>query len=797
MLPDSTSGIQATRGVAGQERAQEAIRFGLAIESPGYNIVISGNASSGRGTAASVLLSEVAATRPPANDWCYLYNFDDPHRPLAASVPAGLAVTLEKGLATLAKTCKEELPRVFDTENYAKKVQESVAPYSQQREDELHQLERTVRELGFLLNQTPVGLVPVPCQPDGTPMEQQQYDGLSEEQQHDLEHRSGVAQEAIASTFRALRHLEAGASAVVEQVDAEITRFVLAPVLEELRAAFPDPKLARHLSAIESDVTANLGVFKRFTEGFTQSAPPDVVAQLVLVRDELLKRYQVNAFVRRPDNAQGAPIEVEQHPSLANLFGRVEFESRMGTMTTDFTRIRPGAIHRANGGYLVLELEDLLADPRLWVSLKRALETREVRIGDSAESWLPLPIVDLVPEGISLALKVVLIGEPRTVALLDLIDPDFGNLFKVRAEFEPDIELSHSAVTAYAAFVRKVEEDARLRPFAKSALEEVVQYGSRLAGRHDRLTTRYGLIVDLCVEADHIAAMASSAAVTGEHVLEALSAKRKRSELLAERLRRLITEGTLHVETRGERAGQVNGLAVYQTGDFAFGAPLRISCQVGPGRQGVVAIERETERSGAIHTKGVLVLSGFLTGTFGRERPLTFNASLTFEQSYEEVEGDSASSAELYAILTALANVPVKQSIAVTGSVDQFGNIQAVGGVTEKIEGFFDLCAEAGLNGEQGVIIPSSNVRSLVLRDDIARAIEAGTFSIWAVSRVEEGLEILTGETAGTRDGLGYFPSGSIFAKVAHALQSMQDSAAAAMSTSIVAAPDGRVAIAE
>jgi predicted ATP-dependent protease len=382
-----------------------------------------------------------------------------------------------------------------------------------------------------------------------------------------------------------------------------------------------------------------------------------------------------------------------------------------------------------------------------------------------------------VPDGIPLDVKVVLIGDPHTLALLDLLDPDFGRLFKVRAEFEPDVEVTPETVAAYAGFVRRTQSECGLRPFADSGLLEVIRYGSRLADRRDRLTTRFGVIADLCVEANHVAQLGAAATITGEHVLQAVAGRQNRSELLAERLRRLIAEGALHVETSGERVGQVNGLAVFQGGNFAFGAPLRISCRVGPGRQGVVAIERETERSGAIHTKGVLVLSGYLAGTFGRNYPLTFNASVTFEQSYEEVEGDSASSAELYAILTALAEVPVTQSIAVTGSVDQFGNIQAVGGVTEKIEGFFDLCATTGLTGDQGVIIPATNLCNLTLRPDVVAAVEQDKFSIWGISRVEEGLEILTGQPAGLPDSQGLFPVGSIFAKVAKALAGMHAAA--------------------
>lgn len=775
--PASTAELEPLRGVAGQLRAQEAIHFGLAIAADGYNIAVSGNPSSGRSTIARDLVSEVAGTRPTPDDWCYLYNFTEPRRPVAIALPPGGAAELEKGLALLARICKEELPRAFDSDSYTRKVQETIEPFSKQREETLRALERSVRETGFLLNQTPMGLVPVPAAPNGSPMSQEEFDALPEARRAELEQQSGVATAAIATSLRQVRHLEAEATNAVEAVDAEITRFVVSPVFDDLRRSFPGAALSQSLSAIEADIVANVGVFKRFTEGFSESAPPQVVAEFVGVREQLLSRYRVNVLVRQSHADGGAPIVFEQHPSFANLFGRVEFENRMGALVSDFTQVRAGALHRANGGFLILHVQDVVSEPRAWPALKRALKTHEVRVGADYESWLPFPVVDLAPQGIPLHLKVVLIGEPQVFALLDLLDEDFSTLFKIRAEFEPDVEADADAAMAYARFVRRTQEELQLRHFTHSALEEVLRYGSRLADRNDRLTTRYGVIADLCVEANQIAGAQGAALVDAPHVLAALDGKQSRSELVATRLRRFISEGILHVETSGAVTGQVNGLAVYQSGSHAFGTPLRITCRVGPGRQGVVAIERETERSGAIHTKGVLVISGFLNGTFGKLVPLAFSASLTFEQSYDEVEGDSASSAELYAILTSLANIPVRQSIAVTGSVDQFGNIQAVGGVTEKIEGFFDLCLAVGLTGDQGVIIPAANLRSLTLRPDVVAAVEAGTFSIWAISRIEQGIELLTGRPAGEANARGEFPWNSVFGQVAAALERMHAAA--------------------
>jgi predicted ATP-dependent protease len=769
--------VEPLKNLAGQSRAQEAVRFGLGITAEGYNIAVSGPALSGRSAVARIHVAEAAAARPPAPDWCYLYNFGDPRRPRAVSLPPGAAGELERALGQLVTICKAEIPRAFDAEAYVNQAQRTVEPFTRQREAALQTLEQTVRAIGFALNPSPMGLIPVPCLKDGTPMTQEQFNSLPDADRAAIERRSADAQDAIGATGRQLRHLEADASAAVEAVDREITRFVVGRVLDELRKRFNGESLGEHFTAVESDIVANLSVFKRFTDGFVESAPPQAVAELIAIREQILRRYQVNVFVRHDPGQQGAPVYEESHPSFANLFGRIEFENRMGTMVSDFMHARAGALQIANGGFLILQLQDILSEPRSWVMLKRALKTREVRVGDLGESLLPFPVVDLVPQGIPLDVKVVLIGEPHIFALLDVLDDDFGSLFKIRAEFEPDVDATAEAVLAYSQFVCRIRADLGLRHFTRAALEEIVQHGSRLADRQDRLTTRYGLISDLCVEANELAEAAGVETVDASHVLAALAGKQSRSGLLADRLRRLIAEGTLHVETRGAVVGQVNGLAVYQAGNYAFGTPARISCRVGPGRQGVVAIERETERSGAIHTKGVLVLSGFLAGTFGRDFPLTFNASLTFEQSYDEVEGDSASSAELYAILTALADVPVAQWIAVTGSIDQFGNVQAVGGVTEKVEGFFDLCAAVGLDGSQGVTIPSANVRSLTLRPDVIRAVDEGRFHIWALSRVEEGVELLTGIPAGTRDAQGNYPAGSVFARVTHSLGAMRQAA--------------------
>ncbi len=780
-LPASTRDIPPLERVTGQQRALEAISFGLDIAAEGYNITVSGPSSSGRDTAVRLVLAEHAPSRPPAPDWCYLYNFADPYRPRASSLPSGLGDDLQRDLGRLVDACRTEIPRAFDGESYQERSASVLEPIGRARDKALEEMQRIASQQGFAVNITPMGFVAVPVGQDGRPLAPEVLSSLPAELRDSIEARGNVVQEAVAGTVRELRKFDSQARDAIAALDKEVTRFVVGHILDELRQAYGQYGLADHFDAVENDILVNLDQYKRFTQLMLQQLPPHLVAQAAEERDLLLRRYTVNLFVTHGDKPpDGAPVVEERNPTYFNLFGRIDYQARYGSLTTDFTQVRPGAVHMANGGYLVLQLEELLTDARAWLMLKRALKSREVRVEGVGDLMLPMPTINLVPGAIPLDVKVILIGQPSTVALLEMLDPDFPELFKIRAEFEPDTQVDTATLASYAAFVRRTTDTCSLRPFSGAALAEVVHYGNRLVGRQDRLTTRYGAIADLCQEANEVAAARSAAEVDAADVLAAIAGKRRRSSLIPDRLRRMIAEGTLHVETSGAVAGQVNGLAVYQVGSHAFGTPVRISCRTGLGRRGVVAIEREVERSGAIHSKGVLVLGGYLTGTFGRRRPLTFTASLTFEQSYDEVEGDSASSAELYAILTAIAGAPIRQDVAVTGSVDQFGRIQAVGGVTEKVEGFYDVCLEIGLTGTQGVIIPDSNTVNLTLRPDIVQAAEAGRFHIWAVSTVEDGLEILTGIPAGYIQSDGSYPEATLFRRVVDSLEELHHLAAQA-----------------
>ena len=779
-LPPSTADVEPLEAVAGQQRVQEAIAFGLRVQADGYNIAVSGPPGAGKNMAVRQLVNEAAAGNAPVSDWCYLYSFRDPYRPRAVALPSGLGDDLQRDLAELVEACRTEVPRAFESESYQERRSQTLQPVGTERGEILEAMQRTADQFGYLVNVTQMGFVAMPKDRDGQPLTPEVIQSLPPEMQASIEQGGKTVQETVGATVRQLRKLDQRAQQALAALDKDVTRFVVGPILDDLREKYAPHGLAEHFDAVETDIIANVDGLRRRPEAQADGVPPQPLAQITEQREQLLKRYTVNLFFTHGDEpATAAPVVVEGQPTYHNLFGRLDFEPRAGALTTDSTLIRPGAVHHANGGYLVLQVQDVLTDPRTWLKLKRSLKCKEARVEDVGAGSTPIPTVNVIPEAIPLDLKVVLVGSPMAFAFLDAMDPDFPALFKIRAEFEPDTPVDAESLAAYTGFVCHAVRHRGLRHLTRDALKEVLRFGARLAGRQDRLSTRLGAIEDLCGEADQLAADEGHDTVTAAHVRAAVAGKRRRSGLVADRLRRMIAEGTLHVETSGAVVGQVNGLAVYQLSSHAFGTPTRITCRIGLGRRGVVAIDREVERSGAIHSKGVLVLSGYLMGVFGRERPLAFTASITFEQSYDEVEGDSASSAELYAILTSLAGVPIRQDIAVTGSVDQFGNIQPVGGVTEKVEGFYDVCCEVGLTGSQGVMMPASNVVNLTLRDDVVQAVDDGRFHIWQVSGIEEGLELLTGRPAGSLRDDGTYPEDTIFRDVADALDEMQRLAAA------------------
>ncbi len=727
----------------GQQRALAALEFGTAVHGPGYHIFVLGPPGRGRRTAALRVLARRAASDGAAGDWCYLNNFDDPQKPRALRLPRGRAAALRRDMERLVEDLGASIPAVFESEDYRTRLQVLEKQLAERRDQVMRAVQAHAEERRVTVVRTPVGLAVAPVKEGGEVLDPEQFHQLPTEEQARIQRDIGAIQEELQAALRGMPQLEREHRERVKELNREVTLYAVDHLMEELRHRHADvPQILVHLEAVQRDVVENVHELLGSTEA------SDAAGQLrkLLLETPALKRYRVNVVV---DNAAtpGAPVVHEDLPTYANLFGRIEHHAQFGTLVTDFTLIRPGALHRANGGYLVLDARRLLAQPLSWEQLKRALDARRIRIDTPERMYGFSGAATLEPEPIPLDVKVVLIGERWLHHLLAAYDPEFLEHFKVAADFEDSFPRDGNE-PGYAQLVATVARAAGLRPFSREAVGVVVERAARLAEDADRLTADLAAVVDLAREADHAASVAGHDVVAAADVDRALGAQLERHGRLRARVLDEIVRGTLLIATAGATVGQVNGLSVVQAGQFTFGQPSRITARVRLGKGEVVDIEREVELGGPIHSKGVLILAGYLASRFAADRPFTLSASIVFEQSYGGVEGDSASSAELYALLSALSGLPIRQGIAVTGSVNQLGQVQPIGGVNEKIEGFFDVCRARGLDGTQGVVVPAANVKHLMLRADVVEACAAGTFRVWAVTEVDEGIELLTGTPA-------------------------------------------------
>jgi lon-related putative ATP-dependent protease len=703
-------------------------------------------------------VARIAASRPVPPDWVYVHNFDEPDRPRAIALPPGEGKQLAARMETLLQTIARELPRALESEEIQRRRDAIMNAVAERRSELLDQLERFARAREIGLEVTPAGIMSFPLR-NGEPLPKEVYDQLPELERREIERRGQEVQEQIAATLRTIAQLEREAAEALHQLEHDVVRFVTWHLFEDLRERYRAEKdVLAFLDRVETDLPEHAHDF--LPTAPAAGAPPVAEFQL-LQRSDHISRYTVNVLI---DNSglQGAPVVFERNPTFANLIGRIDYRPVFGAMVTDFRQIRPGALHRANGGFLVLHVLEVLRNPYSWEALKRALLCREVEIENLAEQLSVLPTVRLRPEPIPLDVKVVLIGPAFLYQLLYQADEDFAELFGVRADFAPDITWNDEHVHDYAAFISRQVWERQLRHFDRNAVARVVEYGARLRDDQRKLSARFLDIASLITEASHWATKSGHDPVMAEDVEKAIAKRAYRANLPEERIQELIRDQIIAIETQGERVGQVNGLSIIDLGDYQFGIPARITARVAIGRGSIVSIEREIELSGPIHSKGFLILAGYLQGQYGAEMPLALTATITFEQSYTEVEGDSAASTELYALISALSGVPLRQGIAVTGSVNQHGEIQAVGGVTRKIEGFFAACQMRGLTGDQGVIIPAANIQSLMLNDDVIQAVTEGKFHIWAIRHVDEGIELLTGRPAGTRGPDGKYPPDSV-----------------------------------
>jgi lon-related putative ATP-dependent protease len=756
---ETTAELEPLREIIGQERASRALRFGLEIESVGFNMYVSGPPGIGKMTAVEAFLENLAKRKDHAEDWCYVHNFDDPYRPNMIRLPAGMGAELQQDMKRLIENIRREVPQTFESEEYNSKREEILKALNQGREGLFEKLQERATKAGFALQPSPVGVLVVPVK-ENKPITDEEFQALPEKERERLKKSRDELQSELNTTLKQLREIEKSFQQQLKELDQLVALYLVGSSIHELLDRYEKiPEVIAYLQAAQHDILENIGTFRPpQPQPDGQSPSPD---QPPWVRELPFRKYYVNLLVDHGD-LPGAPVILEHNPTYNNLFGRIEKETQFGALYTDHTMIKAGSIHRANGGYLVLPVADVLQNLMSWESLKRALKSGEVQIEEISERMGYAATKSLRPEPIPLDVKVVLVGRPDLYYLLHSNDEEFPELFKVKADFDTRMESNSENILKYTSFLCSLCQKESLQHLDSSAIAKTLEYAARLAEDQEKLSTSFGPVADLVREASFWAREAKSEFIEASHIERALSEKVYRANLVEKRIQEMITEKTLLIDTEGERVGQINGLAVLSLGDYAFGKPSRITVSVSPGRDGVLDIEREAQMGGKIHSKGVMILTGYLREKFAQDKPLSLSARLVFEQSYEGVDGDSASSTELYAILSALSGKPIKQSFAVTGSVNQHGEVQAIGGVNHKIEGFFDICKAKGLTGEQSVMIPASNMKSLMLREDVITAVRKKKFHIWSVSTIDEGIEVLTGVAAGKRGKDGKFPKNSV-----------------------------------
>ena len=752
---ETTADIGPIAELPGQERAVEALRFGIGIERDGYNVFALGPVGSGKHFLVERLLLERASARSVAPDLCYVNNFPDTTTPSLLVLPPGLGSSLKKDLKELVEEVISTLPGVFESEEYQAKANAIRQNVKNAPEEELSRLGAQAKEKDVALLHTPGGIVFAPMK-NGSVLNPDEFSKLPSGEQARLAAAIEELEQQLAAIVRQFPRWEREVRSKIRDLNREMTGLAVGHMLDELRqkyALYPD--VVAHLDNLQTDITNHARELIP-----AEGAPAPGLTEMFR-GTPITRRYNVNVLVTHSAE-QHAPVIYEDHPSYDNLLGRIEHISEMGTLVTDFNLIRPGVLHRANGGYLIIDARKLLMSPYSWEALKRVLQSRQIRVESIGQALGLVSTVSLNPQPVPLDVKIVLLGDRILYYLLCQYDPDFTDLFKVAADFDDVFDRTSESEQQYARLIASIVAHDKMRPFDKSAVMRLTEHSARLAGDAEKLSTQVREPADLLREADYWASQAGHSAVTATDVQAAIDAYIHRSERVRERLLEATLRKTIYIDTTGAKTGQINGLSVIQLNGFAFGHPSRITATIRQGKGEVIDIEREVELSGPIHSKGVLILSGFLGGRYASDNPLSLSASLVFEQSYSGVEGDSASSTELYALLSAIAEVPIKQSLAVTGSVNQLGEVQPIGGVNEKIEGFFDLCNARGLTGDQGVLIPASNTKNLMLRQDVVDAVAAGRFHVYAVETIDQGIELLTGLEAGERNEEGDYPYGTV-----------------------------------
>lgn len=745
----------------GQERALRAIDFGLGIKYQGYNLYIAGMVGTGKTTAIMEAVEKIAANEPPPDDILYLYNFRTPDQPRGIKLPPGTGCELKKDMDEFATEAQNQILKAFSSEEYERNKKDVTDDFEKHKVELNSELTEFAHQKGLAIRQTLTGLAVVPVY-DDRELTDEEYERLPPEQKEAIKRYQTEVYARIETTIKKVEEINRQMKDRVKELDERIGVYSIGSLLDGLKKKYARfPPVCEHLDDIRTDMLHNIDTFKK---------EPEAQAPLLPFlqekgKDEVTQKYTVNLLVDNCGSTH-APIIVEHNPTYYNLTGWVEYKAQLGVLSTDFTMIKPGAVQRANGGYLVIQANEILRDYIAWDSLKKIIQYRKVKIENAYVRYGFTPTTGLKPDPIEIDLKVILIGSPLFYHLLYIYDEDFREIFRVKADFDTEAPRTEDLIRQYTMMIRRRAQEDSLLPMDQGAIAEVITFSSRLVSHKNKLSENIAAIVDLMRESDSWARQEHAPGIAAAHVKKALEEKTYRSNMLELKLRDMIRENVLIIDTEGATVGQVNGLSVVSLGDYAFGMPSRITARTFIGKGGILNIEREIRLSGAIHSKGVLILSGYLGEKFCQDKPLAVQASLGFEQQYDEIEGDSASSAELYCLLSSLADLPLRQDIAVTGSVDQHGRIQAIGGINQKIEGFFHVCTLKGLTGTQGVMIPASNVIHLMLKDEVVQAVKAGKFHIYPVATINEGIEILTGIEAGIKPEGGDYPDGSVNQRV-------------------------------
>ncbi|MBU5463792.1 AAA family ATPase [Anaerotignum sp. MSJ-24] len=761
----TTDDIEPFKGIIGQERAVKAFEFGLNVKMKGYNIYVSGPCGSGKTTYAKLSAKEKAKNEAVPYDWCYVYNFDDPRSPLSLRFEPGIGRQFRDDMNELVSFFKTELTKAFTSEDYDKEKSDLSRTYDDKRDELIKKLDSVASENSFALKTSNSGIIFQPII-DNVLITEENYDSLDEDVKNGINERLESMQDVVNSIMRDIKNIDKEYRQKMDDLDYKIGMFAIGHYVSALQEKYQySERVIKYLESVQEDVLENI-------DQFSEQEPDeeDPVAALLpklggTKNDDATLKYRVNLIV---DNSktEGAPVIVDYNPTYYNLVGEVEYDNEYGNLTTDFMKIKPGLMHRANGGYLIIQAQDLLSNVQAWEAFRRIIKTKEITIENLRDQVGAIAVTTLKPEPIPSDVKVILVGGAYYYELLRGYDEDFSKLFKIRADFDYEMDRNDENIFKIAGFISKFCDNEKTLPFDSSAVASVIEYSSRSVESQKKLSTRFNLIAEILAESATWAQLDNAEIVTAEYVKKAEEEKAYRLSMYQEKMNELLDNNTIMIATDGYCVGKINGLAVLDMGDYSFGSPTRITATTYMGKSGIVNIEKEAEMSGPTHNKGVQIITGYLGRMYAQKMPLSLSCRIAFEQNYNGIDGDSASSTELYCILSSLSEIPVNQSLAVTGSVNQCGEIQAIGGVTHKIEGYFDLCSRRGLTGKQGVVIPESNVNDLVLKDDVIEAVKNGMFHIYSISTIDEGIELLLGTEAGIMDENGDYPPESVHGKV-------------------------------